>query len=252
MKEPCFIDVHCHLDSYNGAEISKIVKECREEDVRIIVNNGVDPKTNRKILELIKKFPEVKAALGIYPIEALKMSNSEIDKEIEFIRKNKDKIIAIGEVGIDLKWSKDLEKQKEIFKRFISLSIELNKPIIVHSRNAEEECIKILEELKAEKVVTHCFSGKTNLVERIIKNKWFLSIPANVNFSEQFQKIVEIAPIENLLTETDSPYLHPLKERNNTPKNVVYSYKKISEIKKMDIKEVKKEIFNNYNKIFNL
>ena len=104
--------------------------------------------------------------------------------------------------------------------------------------------------MNAEKVVMHCFSGKMSLAERIVKNKWFLSIPANVNFSDQFQKIVEVVPIENLLTETDSPYLHPLKERNNTPKNVIYSYKKISEIKNMNIKDVKKEIFNNYMKIF--
>jgi len=250
MKEICFIDVHCHLDSYKDAEISRIIKGCREEDVKIIVNNGVDIKTNRRILELSKKFLEIKPALGLYPIESLKISDSEIDKEIEFIRKNRDKIAAIGEVGIDLKWSKDIKRQTEIFKKFIVLSKELNKPIIVHSRNAEEECIKILEEFKAEKVVMHCFSGKMKLVERIVKNKWFLSIPANVNFSGQFQEIVKITPIENLLCETDSPYLHPLKERNNTPKNVVYSYKKISEIKKMNIKDVKKEIFNNYEKIF--
>jgi len=250
MEEVCFIDVHCHLDSYKDAEISRIIKECREEGVKIIVNNGVDIKTNRRILELSKKFPEIKSALGLYPIEALKISDSEIDDEINFIRKNKDKIAAIGEVGIDLKWSKNIKRQTEIFRKFISLSIELNKPIIVHSRNAEEECIKILEDMNAEKVVMHCFSGKMSLAERIVKNKWFLSIPANVNFSDQFQKIVEVVPIENLLTETDSPYLHPLKERNNTPKNVIYSYKKISEIKNMNIKDVKKEIFNNYMKIF--
>src|SRR3989344_2913920 len=123
MKEDCFIDVHCHIDSYKDAEISKIIRECREEDVKIIVNNGVDPKTNRKILILTEKFSEVKAAVGIYPIEALKMSDSEIDKEIEFIKKNKDKIVAIGEVGIDLKWSSELQRQTKIFKKFIKLSL---------------------------------------------------------------------------------------------------------------------------------
>ena len=161
MEEVCFIDVHCHLDSYKDAEISRIIKECREEGVKIIVNNGVDIKTNRRILELSKKFPEIKSALGLYPIEALKISDSEIDDEINFIRKNKDKIAAIGEVGIDLKWSKNIKRQTEIFRKFISLSIELNKPIIVHSRNAEEECIKILEDMNAEKVVMHCFCGKS-------------------------------------------------------------------------------------------
>ncbi|MDO8509178.1 MAG: TatD family hydrolase [Nanoarchaeota archaeon] len=244
-----YIDVHCHLDICK--DIDKIIEEVRKKKIGIIISNGVKPSVNRKILELAKKYKEVKCSMGIYPIDALALSDGEIDEEIKFIRKNKDKVTAIGEVGIDYKEdSENWDRQKKIFRKFINLSIELNKPIIVHSRKAEKECIEILEELNAKKVVMHCFSGKFSLIERISRNGWFLSIPGNVNHSEQFQNIAKKIDIKNLLCETDAPYLHPLKERDNTPVNVIYSYKKIAELKNMKIKDVEKAIEKNYYRLF--
>jgi len=246
-----FIDTHCHIDMMK--DIDGIVERAIAKDVKIILNNGVDVKSNRKTLELAKKYPEVKSCLGIYPIEALKMSNEEIVDEMEFIRINKTNIVGVGEVGIDLKWGKDLEKQKEIFGKFIDLAKELDKPIIVHSRQAEEEVMNILKEKKAEKVVIHCFNGKIKLVDEAVEKGWLFSIPANICFSENFQKLVEKIPIENLLCETDSPYLHPEKgKKNNEPANVVKSYKKIAEIKELDVGEVEKNLEENFNKIFGL
>ncbi len=96
----------------------------------------------------------------------------------------------------------------------------------------------------------HCFSGNMKLVKRIIENNWSLSIPANIKNSNHFQKIVEITPIQNLFCETDSPFLHPDKIRNNEPKNVLESYKKIAEIKGLNLEEVQNKIYNNYKKLF--
>ncbi len=244
-----FIDVHCHIDCMKNIE--KIIKNAEKNKVNTIINNGINIKTNRKTLELSKKYPEIKPALGIYPIEALKLSEKEIKNEIKFIEKNKNKIIAIGEVGIDLKWNKEFEKQKIIFEKFIDLSKKINKPLIVHARSAEKEVIKILKEKNCKKIVMHCFNGNLRLVEEIIKQNWFLSIPANITFSEHFQKVVEKTPIENLLCETDSPYLHPIKgKRNNEPMNVIESYKKIAEIKKLSLKQIQEKIKNNFKKLF--
>jgi TatD DNase family protein len=181
----------------------------------------------------------------------LKLDNQKIDSEIDFIRENKDKLVAIGEVGLDFKEDSEQHgRQIEILKKFIRLAIELKKPVIVHSRKAELECIEILEKENAKKAVMHCFSGKFSLVERIVKNNWSLTIPTSVKFSEHFQKIAEKVPIENLFCETDSPFLHPDKLRNNEPANVVVSYQKIAEIKKMPLEEVKKKIFENYERLF--
>jgi TatD DNase family protein len=242
---PKFIDVHCHLDMCK--DIDQIISNAKENNV-IILSHGVNIDSNRKQIELKNKY-NIKIALGFYPIDALKFSDEEINKEIEFIKKQKPS--AIGEVGLDFKYDQEhIERQKQIFEKFIVLSKELDIPIVVHSRKAELECIEILEKHNVKKVIMHCFSGKKRLVQRIEKNNWFLSIPANVVSSNQFQQNVEIVSLTNLFCETDSPYLHPFKEENNEPSNVIESYKKIAEIKKITIEELKNIIFMNWQRIF--
>lgn len=245
-----FIDAHCHVDFYKDDEIEKIIKRCRKKGV-VFVDNSTRVDNIKRVLAMREKYPEtVRVALGIYPIDALKLEEKELDDIIKEIREEKENIVAIGEVGMDFKESQEKEKQKKIFRKFVSLSIELDKPIIVHSRKAELDCIQILEEMKAKKVVMHCFSGKLSLVKRIVENKWALTIPTSVKNAEHFQKVIEIVPISQLLCETDSPYLHPDKERNNEPANVIVSYEKIAEIKKLKLEEVEKQIEENYKSFF--
>jgi len=245
-----FIDIHCHIDYYEDLAILRILKDSKKAGVDIILNSCSDIGSIKKTLNLAGKYTEIKAVLGIFPIDALELSEKELDLEIEFIRKNKEKIIAIGEVGIDLKESDNLEDQKKIFGKFIDLAKELDTPIVVHSRKAELECIEILEKSGYKKIIMHCFSGKKKLVNRIRDNGWYLSIPTNVNNSQQFQDMINVVPIEQLFCETDSPFLHPLKEQNNEPANVIYSYKKIAEIKKLPLAEVEDKIEKNYKKLF--
>lgn len=243
-----FIDVHAHLD-YSESVAGK-VERAKEAGVEIIVSNGTDKKSNRRVIEIIGEFDEVKAALGVYPIDALKMDPEELNEEIEFIREHEDDIVAIGEVGIDLKENKDLEKQTENFKRFIDLAMDLDKPIIVHSRKAEKEVIKMLEESGIKKVVMHCFSGKSSLVNRIVRNGWMLSVPTNVVYSDQMRGLVKRVPIAQILCETDSPFMHPEKKRNNEPKNVIEGYKVIAEIKEMKLEDVEEQVEENYESMF--
>lgn len=244
------IDVHCHLDFFNDAQIKNIIAKCKQAGVNVVVSNGTDHKTNLKNLDIAAKYREVRVALGAYPTEILKMSDKEIEDEIKFIRTNAQNIVAVGEIGIDYKECEEREKQKKVFETLIILAREIGKPVIVHSRKAEEECIKILEKSKSEKVIMHCFSGKIKLAERIYANKWFLSIPANVKFSSHFQEVVKKIPLDGLLCETDSPFLHPDKQKDNTPFNVVESYKKIAEIKNLNLNEVEQVIEKNFLKVF--
>jgi TatD DNase family protein len=247
-----FIDVHCHVDFYKEDEIAKIIERCKKNKV-VFVNQSSRANSLQKVLAMKEQYPEeVRVALGVYPLDAIKISGNEFKERLDFIKKNKDKIVAIGEVGLDFHEEGDSKKTEQIenFKKFIDLSIKLDKPIIVHSRKAEGEAIEILEDMYAKKVVMHCFSGNFKLIKKIIDNKWFLTIPTNVTFSEHFQKVIEIAPIEQLFCETDSPYLHPNKERNNSPENVIESYKKIAEIKKLSLKDVEKQLEENYRKLF--
>ena len=250
-----FIDVHCHIDMLvkEGITVKQAVANAIKKKVSCIVVNGVNPQHNRDILVLSEDFKEIKPSLGMYPIDALKLTDKAIDEEIAFIIKNKKDVYAIGEIGLDLKEDSlhaSFGRQKIIFEKFVKLGMKLNKPVIVHSRKAELQTIEMLEDIGAKKVVMHCFSGKMSLVDRIVKNNWCLSIPALVKYSEQFQEVVKRVPIENLLCETDSPYLHPDKKWPNEPANVIESYKKIAEIKGLKMGEVEKSIENNHHRLF--
>lgn len=254
MEKSCFVDVHCHLDMLEkDKKIDEVIENSRKNSVSIIIAQGVSPESNRKVLKFSEKYGEVKAALGLYPIDSLLISEKEIDEEIDFIRENRDKISAIGEVGLDFKESaleSEHERQKKLFEKLAKLSIEIDKPIIVHSRKAELECIEILEKLGAKKVIMHCFSGNFSLVKRIVQNNWFLTVPTSVKNSEHFQRIIKETDIKNLFCETDSPYLHPDKKWPNEPMNVIESYKKIAEIKNIPLEEAKTKVFENYRRLF--
>ena len=243
-----FIDVHCHLNLLQ--DIAGAVTRAEEAGVEIIVTQGVNTTSNRLALDYASEFASVKAALGLYPSDVEKMTDKQIDKEIDFIRESKDKFIALGEVGLDLKETHDFAKQKRVFQEMVVLAIEIDKPVIVHSRKAELTVIEILEKAGAKKVIMHCFSGKLELAKRIADNGWFLSIPTSVKNSEHFQSVIRQTPIELILCETDSPYLHPRKEFPNEPANVVVSYEMIAKIKDMDLGDVEKQIEENYKRLF--
>ena len=245
------IDVHAHLtDEYFKDKLDLVIKNARENDVVGIISNGVNLEDNKKVLELSKKYDVVKAAFGFYPDEIIKSSEEEIQQNLEFIKKNKDKIIAIGEVGLDLHYNKDLKKQKEVFVKIIELAEKINQPLIIHSRKAEKECINILKEFNFKKALFHSFTGNFKLVKEIEKNNFMLSIPCNIVRSEHFQNIVKSFSLNQILTETDSPYLSPYKNKMNEPSFIVETIKMISKIKNLEKKEVEKIIFKNYQKFF--
>ncbi|MBI2650580.1 TatD family hydrolase [Candidatus Woesearchaeota archaeon] len=256
-----FVDVHAHLDHpLLINKIDEIIIRAKNAGLRHIITNGINPETNRKCLELSKKYDIVECAMGLYPRSALKKETEtgeyplktedfDIDGEIEFIKKNKNSIIAISEVGLDFVNGED-KQQIEDFEKMIKLAEELKKPIVVHSRKAELKCIEMLESSKNRKIVMHCFSGKKSLVKRVADNGWFLTAPTIVVRSQQFQEIAKNAPISQLFCETDSPYLSPYKEQMNEPAFVVESYRKIAEIKGMDINEVASNIYMNWQKVF--
>ncbi|MGM5484890.1 MAG: TatD family hydrolase [Nanobdellota archaeon] len=243
-----YIDAHCHIDSYE--DVKSRVDRAVEKGVKIMINNGINPEKNRQTLELAEQYPQVKAALGLSPFDAVEMAESEIDSEIDFIRENKDKIIAIGEVGMDLKILEEKDKQEKVFRKFVRLAKELSVPVIVHSRKAEGRCIEILEEEGAEKVIMHCFTGKKKYYKVIEDKGWFFTVPTLVEYAEQFQNMIRQVSISKLLCETDSPYLHPEKKDYNEPANVVYSYRKVAQIKGMEEAEVINNIFMNYQRLF--
>ncbi len=252
-------DVHAHMDFEEyDKDIDRVIEENKKAGVAAIVNNGVHPKSNRKVLRLARKYDIIKPALGFYPVHAARASEQEFDQELEFI--SRQHIAAIGEVGLDYKKGGDnphgdkyKQEMRTCFEKLISLAEKKKVPIIVHSRKAELDCIEMLESstLKKEKIIMHCFMGRKHMVKRILDNGWNMSIPCIVNKLQQLQLIVEQASMTQLLTETDAPYMSPCQDVNrNEPRFIIEGLKKIAEIKGLDAEEVSKMIYQNYRRIF--
>jgi TatD DNase family protein len=265
-----YIDIHAHLETTRfEKDLDEVIERCRKSDVAVI-NAGVNASTNRKILEMKEKYPDiVKISFGLYPIDALakeietsegdfarEIENFDVDEELEWIKFHKDECAAIGEVGLDYNYeeirsSEELkEKQKETFRKILNLAKEIDKTVIIHSRKAELDSIEIIEEMKIKKVVMHCFSGKKSLIKRCIENGWYFSIPPVITRLEHFKMLSEMVPIEQILTETDSPYLSPVAGERNEPVNVLVTIKEIAKIKKIEEEEVRKKILDNAKKLF--
>tara|TARA_Y100000310_G_scaffold179357_1_gene179322 strand:- start:344 stop:1078 length:735 start_codon:yes stop_codon:yes gene_type:complete len=241
------VDVHAHLshEKFNG-RLDSIVDNAKKNGVVCIIENGMNVKNNRRVLELSSKYDIIKPALGIHPVDVVK----NVDEEIDFI--SKQKIIAIGEIGLDLYHNSKLGKQKEVFEKLISLAEKKRLPVIVHSRKAENEVISMLEGSRLRRIVMHSFTGRKNLIKKIEDNGWFFSIPPVVLRSSHFQGIVESVSLKNLLTETDCPYQSPYVGEVNEPSYVKESVKMIAKIKKLTISEVEKIVFMNFQKVFSL
>ena len=255
------IDMHSHLEHcFFDNDRDKVIENAEKAGVKVAVTSGINPETNRKSLQLAEKFGIVKASLGIYPINTLqkeiesgdfplKPNVFDVDEEIKFIEKNKNKIAYVGEIGLDYALIKDEKEQKDLFLKMISLAEKIKKPVLIHSRKAELDCIEMLESSKLKKIIMHCFTGKKKLAKRISDNGWFLTIPTCVVRSQQFQDIVKDVQITQLFCETDAPYLSPYKDKRNEPAFIIESYKKIAEIKKMELNEVINNIWMNWQGI---
>lgn len=248
------VDVHAHMDMLE--DLDGVIERAKAAGVKAIIANGTTPQTNRAVLELAKKYPLIKPALGLYPTDVHGLTLEEVKEELEFILAQ-DNVVALGEVGLDKKWS-EVDKpnaqqlfahQVEVFKLVIAASKKSGLPLIIHSRKAEEEVIELLEEAGAKKVIMHCFMGKKKFVQRIIDNGWHFSIPCVVTKLLQTQELVKQTPLKQLLTETDAPFLTPT-EGQNEPANITYSLEKMAEIKGLTVNELADQLYLNYMRLF--
>jgi len=250
------IDTHCHLDFKGLVErLDEVIENAKKAGLKAIITSGITPQTNKQVLEIASEYDIVKPSFGLYPMDALEREGIEknqfdVDQELEFWQKNKDKFISIGEVGLDYKNGKDKVMQKSVFEKILETAKKLNKPVIIHSRKAELDALDILESSGIKKVIMHCFSGRKHLVKRAYDLGYYFSIPTNVVRLQQFQDMAREIDINHLFCETDAPFLSPFKDKINEPAFVFESYKKIAEIKGMTLEEVEKNIWMNFEKLF--
>jgi len=259
------VDVHAHLDVPQFEEdLDKVIERARKAGVNVIVAQGSNHESNLAVLEIARKYPDlVKASLGMYPIDCTNVpikaelsgkykreTKVDVDETLRFIEKMRYQIFAIGEVGIDMKYSDDLKTQQENFQKVIDLAKLIKKPMSVHTRQAEQEVVEQLISSGYKKVCLHSFMGRKSVIKMAADAGFYFSIPPIIVRNEQFQQLVELVNINQLLTETDSPFLGPQANQRNEPVNVLESVKKIAEIKKFDVEETANAIFSNYQRLF--
>ncbi len=241
-----YYDIHCHLTDnvFLKQGVEKVVKECEKNGV-VTITNGLDYDDNKEVLQLAEVHNSVFPALGFYP-------SYNFDKRVlTQIEENKDKIVAIGEIGMDYTYIKDKEVQKKEFVKMINLANKLSKPIIVHSRKAELDVLSIVSKKAKVPVVLHAFLTKRTTVKKAVelKNTYF-SISAIAEYSEQVRDVIRLVPIDRLLCETDSPYMW--KGGINTPTNVIKAYQAIADVKNISLKEVELLIEQNVERVFGI
>lgn len=243
-----YIDTHCHLEKkeYNIDEIIAHIED------NIVIVSGYNDESNIEVIELIKKYPNVFGTIGIHPSEVKTSNINIVEKYV-----NHPKIVGIGEIGLDYHYGKeDMKLQKEIFIKQINLAKKYNKPVVIHSRDASFDTLEIIKENNGIKYTMHCYSYSLETANILLKYNVMFGIGGVVTFknSKELKRVVENIPIENILLETDSPYLtpEPYRGKKNEPKNVLLVAEKIAELKNMKEEEVLKITTKNALERYNI
>ena len=245
------IDTHCHLYKEYYDDIDSIIKLSKENNVVYYINNGCDAKSNIEVLESVEKYPSVYGALGIHPEN---VENYILD-DIKFIEDNLNnkKIVAIGEIGLDYHYSKENKyEQIKLLELQLKLAEKYDMPVIIHSRDATEDTINTLKKYKVKGII-HSFSGSLETAKIYIKMGYLLGINGVVTFKNcNLKDVLKEIPLENIVLETDSPYLTPVPYRGkqNNPSHILDIANFISEIYDLTLDDVSRITTDNVIKLY--
>ncbi len=253
-------DTHAHYDdkSFNEDRHS-LLSSMREENVGRIVNVGCDLRSSKRSVELAQKYIDVYAAVGYHPSDVQGVDMEEAFAEMRKLLKN-PKSVAVGEIGLDYHWMKDPKGQKiqkTWFKKQLSLAKELRKPIIIHSREASADTMDVLRKYYdpgASPLVMHCYSYGWEEAKVLLEEGCYLGIGGTITYkgSDSVVETVKKAPMENILLETDCPYLSPVPNRGkrNDSSNIRYVVEEISKIKGISPSEVEDITWKNAQRFY--
>lgn len=250
------IDSHCHLEFRHFDEDREEVIERAKGRIKALVDSSAEIEMSENVIDLHDSHPDfIFSTLGLHPTYAVKSSDEEIEEYIDYIGKNVDKIVGVGEVGLDYYHIKDKSKRvraREVFERFIKLSDQLDLPLVVHSRNSTSDVMEILEGKEGD-VIIHCFSGGVGEVHEAVDRGYYLSFGGMVFRSEnKYRDILQETPIDNLLLETDAPFLAKRKSDRSEPWLIREVADKIAEIKGLEKSKVWKVAGQNAKEAYDL
>jgi TatD DNase family protein len=250
------IDSHCHLDHEPLlSDLTNVIKRSKEIGIKKLLTISTSFESFERIKTIIQKDKMIYGTIGIHPHET-KENKITSDIIIKNIAEN-DKIIGIGETGLDFYYNNsDKDNQIISFKEHIEASIKTNSPLIIHSRDAEEETFNILNDYKDKnlKILMHCFTGSLNFAKKLLTLNCFFSASGIITFknSTDLQETFRFLPLDKILIETDSPFLAPVPNRGkkNEPSFINYTAQKLADIKNISKLELINSTTNNFNKLF--
>ena len=252
------IDSHCHLEyEPMASNLKEVIDRAIKNNVKYLLSISTTDESFDKILQIVENYKNIYGTYGIHPHET---ENDHVDKQIiiKAVKEN-NKIIGIGETGLDFFYNhSDKDKQINSFKAHIEASIELKRPIIIHSRNAEKETFDILNSYKCSdlKILMHCFTGSLEFSKKLLTLDAFFSASGIITFknSIDLQDTFKTIPLKKLLIETDSPFLAPIPMRGkkNEPSFIKYTLEKLSTLKEITAKQMSNLTTDNFNKLFNV
>lgn len=230
-----YFDTHAHYDDRTFDEDREtLLQSLGEGDVKLIIDPGCDAPSSRRALELAERFPFIYAAVGLHPEELDKYSPESFEEICSMARH--PRCVAIGEIGLDYYWdASHKEEQKALFRRQIELALELDKPVIVHDREAHGDCLEIVRDYPGLRGVFHCYSGSAEMAKELLKLGWYLGFDGPVTYknARKALEVLELCPMDRMLMETDSPYLSPvpMRGKRNDSSNLKYVAEKIAQVK---------------------
>jgi TatD DNase family protein len=246
-------DAHTHIDMRHFKnDRDRVIQRAQDAGLVGIVTSSISPGSFRRTLGILKKHKDFISHSAGCSVSQVTMD--EADQIIALTRKYSTNIVAVGEVGLDYHWVKELrarDAQEPIFSKFIELATELNLPIVIHSRKAEARATEMLESQFSGDVLMHCFDGGPEVAKRVADNGWYISLPANFSKYRNRVRSAEILPLEQILLETDGPYLSPTSERNE-PANIQYGCESLGQVLDQPIEKIADMTTTNSKRFYRL
>ncbi|WP_408097848.1 TatD family hydrolase [Peredibacter sp. HCB2-198] len=246
-----FIETHCHLDYLKALPLEEIRKLISEAGIQKVVTIGVDPLNLDKVQELSQNCPEVYYTQGIHPHDAKEATDVEFNK----IRTRgiEPKMVAVGEIGLDYHYNNSPpDIQKTVFEKQLQIACDLDLPVVIHTREADEDTKAILKNFSSKlkrRGVIHSFTSSLDLAEFVLGEGYYIGFNGIITFkkAENVQEVVKITPTSKILFETDSPFLTPVPHRGkeNAPYYLPFVAAKIAELKNVDLEKLKAEVYQN-------
>jgi TatD DNase family protein len=251
------IDTHCHLemDAFDN-DREDVIKRAKEAGLEAIITIGSDYDGCKGAIELSNKYDFVYAAVGIHPHDAKDFSEEVFSRIMAWIENN-NKVIAIGEIGLDYHYDlSPREIQREVFMKQLKYAKEVDLPVVIHSREAKKDTLKILEDSEVREGVMHCFSGDMDMAQKAIAMGFHISIAGPVTFknASKLKEIAKAIPDEYLLIETDAPYLapEPFRGKRNEPAFIIHTAKVIAELRGISVEDINRITSLNAKRLFKI